>query len=923
MMLTLDIILSENHAQYSDEAYIRHALNCSPFVTRLLTKDAILLSDLLSNLHLEYQLADMEFFLSLQNIVDEISLKSALRRLRQQVITRIIVRDLNRLADLDEVLRTISHLAELAIKTSIKFLNRWLGLQYGQPTNSEGQVQDLIVVGMGKLGGYELNVSSDIDLIFAYEDEGNTNGCSQISNQEFFTRLAKKLIAAIDEITEDGFVFRVDMRLRPFGSEGALVSNLDALEDYYQNNGREWERYAWIKGRVIAGNSKKINGVLRPFVFRKYLDFGAFASMRDLKIQIKRDVNSKGMQDNIKLGSGGIREIEFIAQVFQLTRGGQDLSLQVKPTLAVLTILKNKGLLPESTVDDLTIAYVFLRNLEHRLMYVEDAQTQELPKSDSAKARIALMIGFKDQQDVTAWDQFLVQLNHYRSKVQQHFDQTFSDANVSKDVLELEQSIWNATIPEHDALSALRSMGFKEAEETWRRLQMLHQTSRYRQLPELSRQRFDALMPLVISQGATAKNPDETLLRVTDLLEAICRRASYLALLAEHPQAMRLVVKLCSSSPWLANYLNQHPILLDEVLTMDGFATAEKSKLAYAQPDFTILRAELLQRLAIAEGDVERQMDIMRHFKHANVFRCAAQDINGQLPLETLSDYLSGLAELILSVSLEKIWPLVPGRHLDTPKFAVIGYGKLGGRELGYASDLDIIFLYDDDAPQAGEVYARFAQRINNWFNSLTSAGLLYETDLQLRPDGNSGLLVSSVDAFKEYQLHKAWVWEHQAITRARFVAGDINIGLAFEKIRIEVMTQSRDIQSLKFEVMSMRSKMRAAQHLSDSEFDIKHSLGGIIDVEFLVQFLVLAHAQQYPQLTQNIGNIALLKMMATLNIIDSDLAEQNVVAYREYRHIQHMLKLQGASHLRVNLSVVASYAPSVNALWQQVFLMP
>jgi glutamate-ammonia-ligase adenylyltransferase len=838
-------------------------------------------------------------------------------------MVRIIVRDLNQLASLDEVLRTISHLAELAIKTAIKFLTNWLGVQYGQATNNEGKVQDLIVVGMGKLGGYELNVSSDIDLIFAYEDEGSTNGSSQISNQEFFTRLAKKLIAAIDEITEDGFVFRVDMRLRPFGGEGALVSNLDALEDYYQNNGREWERYAWIKGRVIAGNSQKINAVLRPFVFRKYLDFGAFASMRDLKIQIKRDVNSKGMQDNIKLGSGGIREIEFIAQVFQLTRGGQDLSLQVKPTLAVLAVLKSKGLLPESTVDDLSKAYVFLRNLEHRLMYVEDAQTQELPKTDSAKARIALMMCFKDISSVSAWEQFLVQLNYYRSQVQQYFDQTFSDANASADVLEMEQSIWNGTIPENEALPSLTGMGFKQIEETLRRLQMLHQTSRYRQLPELSRQRFDALMPLVISQAATAKNPDETLLRVTDLLETICRRASYLALLAEHPQAMRLVVKLCSSSPWLANYLNQHPILLDEVLTMDGFATTAKSQLAYAKPDFTLLRAELLQRLAIAEGDVERQMDIMRHFKHANVFRCAAQDINGQLALETLSDYLSGLAELILSVSLETIWPLVPGKHLEAPKFAVIGYGKLGGRELGYASDLDIIFLYDDDAPQAGEVYARFAQRINNWFNSLTSAGLLYETDLQLRPDGNSGLLVSSVVAFKDYQLHKAWVWEHQAITRARFVAGDLNIGLAFEKIRTEVMTQSRDIPSLKAEVMGMRAKMRATHHLSATEFDIKHSLGGIIDVEFLVQFLVLAHAQKYPQLTENIGNIALLRMLATLNIIDSDLAEQNVVAYREYRHIQHMLKLQGASHLRVELSVVASYAVSVRALWHQVFLMP
>jgi glutamate-ammonia-ligase adenylyltransferase len=468
----------------------------------------------------------------------------------------------------------------------------------------------------------------------------------------------------------------------------------------------------------------------------------------------------------------------------------------------------------------------------------------------------------------------------------------------------------------------LQGLGFTEAEETLRRLHALHQSSRYRQLPELSRQRFDALLPLVISQAATVANPEATLLRVTDLLESICRRASYLALLAEHPQAMRMLIKLCSSSPWLANYLSQHPILLDEVLTMDAVgadAATVNNKSAALAPDFVQLRAELVQRLTEVEGDVEQQMDLMRHFKHANVFRFAAQDINAELTLETLSDYLSALAELILSVSLEFIWPQVRGKHRDIPKFAVIGYGKLGGKELGYASDLDIIFLYDDDAAEAGEVYARFAQRINNWFNSLTSAGLLYETDLQLRPDGNSGLLVSSVTAFREYQLHKAWVWEHQAITRARFVAGDANIGAAFEAIRIEVITQSRDLFKLKAEVLGMREKMRKTHSLPAAEFDIKHSVGGIIDVEFLVQYLVLAHAPQYPQLTQNIGNIALLQQLAALHIIDHDLAEKNVDAYRQYRQMQHMLKLQGAAHLKVALTQVETHAAAVIALWQQV----
>ncbi len=903
-MLTLDNLLSLNRAPSSEEAYVLHAVTCSPFLARLLGKDAVLMCDLLENMHQAYLFSDMQNFITAQPVVDEASLKRALRLLRSNVMARVMVRDLNGLADLQEVMQTISQLAECVINSAIDYLHPWLAAQYGRPVDATGKAQSLIVIGMGKLGGGELNVSSDIDLIFAYEAEGETQGEKSISNQDFFTRLAKKLIAAIDEITEDGFVFRVDMRLRPFGSEGALVSNLDALEDYYQNNGREWERYAWIKGREVTGGNP-VSRLLKPFVFRKYLDFGAFASMRDLKIQIQRDVNSKGMHDNIKLGRGGIREIEFVAQVFQLIRGGQDVSLQIKPTLSVLALLKNKGLLPDKTVAELSAAYVFLRNLEHRLMYVEDAQTQELPRSDEAKARIAKAMNFAN------WADFLAQLDVYRSQVQQHFDATFNEAATDKDALASEKSIWNGEFLEADAVSTLQGMGFADAQETYRRLNTLHLSSRYLQLPELSRQRFDAVMPHVIAQSASMPNANTTLTRVTDLLESICRRASYLALLAEHPQAMQLLVKLCSSSPWLANYLGQHPILLDELLDI---------RTLYAQPDFTVMRSELLGRLAEVQGDVERQMDVMRHFKHANVFRFAVQDINGELALEKISDYLSDLADLVLSVGLETIWPNVRGKHLDVPRFAVIGYGKLGGKELGYASDLDIIFLYDDASAEAGEVYARFAQRINNWFNSLTSAGLLYETDLQLRPDGNSGLLVSSVAAFREYQLNKAWVWEHQAITRARFVAGDSSIGSAFDEIRAEVMTQVRDAVKLKAEVLSMRERMRAAQHLKGDLFDLKQSVGGIIDVEFLVQYLVLLHAPQYPQLTENIGNIGLLKLLASLHIIDAGLAENVAIAYRTFRHIQHMLKLQGATQLGVEVSNIAVHVNAVTLLWHQVF---
>ncbi len=903
-MLTHDNLFSDNRIPSNDEAYVLHAVSCSPFLARMLAKDALLLQDLLDNLQKSYKIEDMQNFLHAQNISDESSLKRALRLLRRNVMARIIVRDLNNLADLHEVMQTTSQLAECAINTAISYLNGWLVEAYGQPVDADGLPQNLIVIGMGKLGGYELNVSSDIDLIFAYESEGETQSEKPMSNQDFFTRLAKKLISAIDEITEDGFVFRVDMRLRPFGSEGALVSNLYALEYYYQNNGREWERYAWIKGREVTG-ADLVSKLLKPFVFRKYLDFGAFDSMRDLKIQIQRDVNSKGMHDNIKLGRGGIREIEFIAQVFQLIRGGRDVCLQIKPTLSVLRLLKDMGILSEQAVDELSTAYYFLRNLEHRIMYQEDTQTHELPKSDEAKERIAKSMGFAD------WQEFFVQLNLHRSLVQQHFDATFNDTGSSKDAYDLEKSIWNGAISEPAAIAALENMGFNDAEESLRHLEVLHNSSRYQQLPELSRHRFDALMPHVIAQSAKMKNADVTLTRVIDLLESICRRASYLALLTEHTQALQLLVKLCSSSPWLVNYLAQHPILLDELLD---------TRTLYAAPDFDALKKELKERLAEADGDVERQMDAMRHFKHANVFRFAVQDINGELVLETLSDYLSNLADLIMSAGLETIWQHVRGKHRDVPKFAVIGYGKLGGKELGYASDLDIIFLYNDDAPDVNEVYVRFAQRISTWFNSLTSAGLLYETDLQLRPDGNSGLLVSTVAAFREYQLHKAWVWEHQAITRARFVAGDAEIGKAFDGIRFEVMTQQRDQQQLKTEVLAMREKMRQAKHLQDDIFDLKHSVGGIIDVEFLVQYLVLLHAPQHPELTGNIGNIGLLRLMGQLGIINAKLAESVAAAYREYRHTQHMLKLQGAAQLTVDLPAISHHVENVTALWSQVF---
>ncbi|HQR50947.1 MAG TPA: bifunctional [glutamate--ammonia ligase]-adenylyl-L-tyrosine phosphorylase/[glutamate--ammonia-ligase] adenylyltransferase [Methylophilaceae bacterium] len=886
----------------SDEAIIARSRELSPFFHRTLEADALLLPALQSGLHQVFDAEQMRATLAEGAGDDEDALKRKLRRLRKQVMLHLIARDLNGLADLAEVVETCTVLAEVTVISALKHLSHWQRQLYGDPVGESGTVQQLLIAGMGKLGGRELNVSSDIDLIFAYEEDGETNGARQISNHEYFARLGKKLIAAIGETTADGFVFRVDMRLRPYGDSGPLVGSFAALEEYYQTQGREWERYAWIKGRVIAGPEQALQDLLRPFVFRKYLDYGAFASMRDLKAQIMREVARRDMHDNIKLGPGGIREIEFIAQVFQLIRGGQDRELQIRPTLQVLQLLEKKSLLPPETVAELSAAYVFLRNLEHRLQYLQDAQTQMLPADDENRARIAAGMGFAD------WAGFLQELGRHRASVERHFSQVFDEP-------EGEQThslagLWEGSSSEEGLQQQLAALGYRNTAEAWQRLNGLRSASRYKQLPAASRQRFDALVPRALEASARHSNADETLARMLTLLEAICRRASYLALLAEYPQALDAVARLCSASPWLAAYLTQHPILLDELLD---------TRSLYAAPDFSALRDDLESRLADCGEDVERKLDVLRHFKHAQTFRFAAQDLTGELPLETLSDDLSALADLVLDAVIRHAWPGLRNRHREAPAFSIIGYGKLGSKELGYASDLDIVFLYDDVADNAGEVYARFGQRINNWLNSLTPAGLLYETDLRLRPDGASGLLVSSVEAFTEYQKNKAWTWEHQALTRARFCAGAPAIGNAFEQVRLDILRQPRDLAKLREEVVAMRQKIHDGHPNNTPLFDIKHDAGGIVDVEFIVQTLVLAYARQYPQLAENVGNLALLGRAGEVGLILPDLARSAADAYRDYRNAQHVQRLQGAEKSRVDREPFVRAIAAVKTLWDQV----
>ncbi len=832
-------------------------------------------------------------------------LKDCLRRLRQSVWLRTAARDLAGTADLAEVMSTITALAEISIAAAQTNAEAVLQKRYGLPVgNDTGAPQQLIVVAMGKLGGHELNVSSDIDLIFVYPEEGETDGLRRISNHEFFSLLGKALIATLAEITGRGFVFRVDMRLRPYGDSGALAISLPALEDYFITQGRPWERYAWIKARPITGNRHgDLTELVRPFVFRRYLDFGAVAQLRELHGQIRSQVMRRDRVHDIKLGPGGIREIEFLVQVFQLIRGGREPRLQGHSTLATLGHLAELKLLSSDHTRGLSESYFFLRNLEHRLQYLDDAQTQTLPIAIEDQTRLALAMG------LSSYGEFVTVLNQHRDRVTRQFEAMFAlDAGEQDGQTAL---LWREDLAETAALDRLFALGFQDSAKVLERLTALRRGARYQQLPESSRARFDALAPVLIETAGGLQRPEDTLIRTLDLLETVSRRETYLALLLENRGALKKVSELASASGWAVKYLAQHPILLDELLDHRELG---------ATPDWVELRRSLRQDCSHQPSNTERQWELLRHFKQAQVFRLIAQDIAGHLSLEKLSDHLSDLADCILDVSLESAWCGLKVKHTDRPQFCVVGYGKLGGKELGYGSDLDIIFLYDDEHPNAGENYARLAQRLNSWLNTYTASGVLYDTDLRLRPDGASGLLVSSIKAFRGYQLHHAWSWEHQALTRARFSAGDAAVGAAFEAIRIDVLRRDRDPVTLKQEVTNMRGKIFEGHRRSTQGFDVKHSLGGLIDIEFAVQYLVLAHASRYAELTGNVGNIALLVRCGTLGLIPKALADDVANAYRELRRLQHRAWLDEQSDASFPHDVAEHHASPVRMLWQFLF---
>ncbi|RDK10265.1 bifunctional [glutamate--ammonia ligase]-adenylyl-L-tyrosine phosphorylase/[glutamate--ammonia-ligase] adenylyltransferase [Cupriavidus lacunae] len=875
----------------------------------------------------------------------EESAKRALRRLRAEVMCAVIERDLRGLATLGEVTGAMTDLAELAIQHGLAMLGDDLATTFGRPVGAlSGEVQELVVVGMGKLGGRELNVSSDIDLIFLYDEDGDTQGGSRsLSNHEYFIRLGRRLINLLADVTADGYVFRVDMRLRPNGDAGPLACSLGMLEEYLVVQGREWERYAWIKGRVVSAlgtahaqrTASLLARLTTPFVFRRYLDYGVIAAIRSLHAQIRSEaakrsgglaghgVNQRSF--NIKLGRGGIREIEFMAQVFQLIRGGQDPALRIRPTLEVLAVAVERGLLPAGQAEQLGDAYRFLRQLEHRLQYRDDAQTHHLPTTTDEQLAAARMMGCAD------WPELLARLAALQDPVAQQFEATFSSPDAGPC-----EALWPDIVMDDNAARAqdnpqedeadregecaapcerLQAAGFTDCTGLLDRLRAIASSLRYRALSESSRARFDQLVNRALDLAARQDDADSTITRFIDFLEAISRRASYLSLLSEYPQAMDRVAQTLHASRWAAAYLTRHPQLLDELLDSDALAGA---------PDWAAFRKRLHERLLAAEGQIEQQMDILRREHHVETFRVLLQDLQGMLTVEQVADRLSDLADAMLEATLETVWRQLATRHLETPRFAVIAYGRLGGKELGYASDLDIIFLYDDDHERAPDVYAAYARRLITWLTSHTAAGALFDVDTRLRPNGAAGLLVTSFDAFRRYQLREgdntAWVWEHQALTRARFCAGDAAIGDRFEALRDEVLCQERDAAVLRGEIVQMRHKVAEGHPNPTDLFDLKHDRGGMVDIEFTVQYLVLLHSRAHPQLTRNAGNIALLREAGELGLIDAALALAVGDAYRLFRARQHQLRLDGQAHARVVPASVAAQTVQVRALWQAVF---
>jgi glutamate-ammonia-ligase adenylyltransferase len=853
-------------------------------------------------------------------------LSASLRILRQLVMERLITLDCDQRAPLATVTAAVTTLAEFTLDAACRQAFVQLDAQHGAPLGPDGQRAQLWVVGMGKLGARELNVSSDVDLVYVYDQDGETAGTAggrgQISNHEYFAKAVKTVFGLIGDVTEHGFVFRVDLMLRPNGNSGPHAVSLGALEEYFQVQGREWERFAWLKSRVVApresvegGSAQGLRGAVLPFVFRRYLDYGVFESLRVLHRQIrehaaKRAAGRPERANDVKLSRGGIREIEFIVQLLQVVRGGQFPELRTRPTLQALQRLAHADLMPAATADGLARAYEFLRRTEHRIQYLDDQQTHVLPMGcadtdDGDLGWIARTMGFADCCP------FLHELDGHREFVAQEFD-TLLGGGQGECRSCAGPKAGKGPAPELDTLLAQLPERLRERVALW------CEHPRVRALRDDARTRLVRLVQRTGQWLEQGRVSEEAALRMTDWMEPLLRRESYLALLVERPSVHERLLRLLGAARWPARYLMQHPGVIDELagdaLLSDRFAAADfESELEHRRRSLQIT----------GEDDDETLLNLLRRAHHAEVFRTLARDLEGVLTVEQVADDLSALADSVLRVTVRWCWERLKSRHRDSPQFAIIGYGKLGGKELGYGSDLDIVFVYEDDDERAPEAYAALVRKLINWLTTKTGEGDLFEIDTALRPNGSSGLLITTFEAYRNYQegrgSNTAWTWEHQAMTRARFVLGMEALQPRFEAVREAVITAPRDRAALQREIVAMRDKVRAARPVRAGRFDVKHSEGGMVDAEFAVQYLVLSQSAGHPELIPNVGNIALLQRAESAGLLPAGVGQAAASAYRELRRVQHRARLD-EQPTQLPGDAMQAEREAVRALWRAVF---
>lgn len=863
---------------------------------------------------------------------DEPAVMRALRRTRRREMVRITFRDLALLAPLDETLRDLSDLADACCATALAFAERNLQQRWGRPMEEGGAEARPVVLGMGKLGGHELNFSSDIDLIFCYSASGETTGPRCVSNEEYFNRLSQDCARILSARTEEGFVFRVDTMLRPFGSAGAPAWSLSAMEDYYQVHGREWERYAFVKARPIAGDLEAgmaLLRTLRPFVYRRYMDYSAIISLRALKKMISDEVRRKGMEQNIKLGAGGIREIEFIVQSFQLVRGGQEPPLRDARLRVVLRYLGQAGHLDGVVVSDLDAAYVFLRRLENAIQMYGDEQTHALPESDAARAALCTALDMPD------WSSLMSRLDAVRAVVIREFEGVFGETEGAQAAAESDLSapltqIWNGLSSPAEATAALREAGFAgDVAAIAEAVRELKNARLVRAMQEATVLRLQALLAPLFEECLRQTHPDQAVLRCLKIINAIAGRANYITLLHESATARSQLVQLCAASPWLADLLAQTPALLDNLLD---------PRTLYAPPERADMERELSARCAqFGLEDMEAAMDLLRRYQKEITLRVAAADVMHALPLVKVSDRLTWLAEVIVAQAVEFAWAEMrpqygrPQRADGQPaSFLVVAYGKFGGIEMGYTSDLDLVFLHDCDALDEESVggarainnnvyFSRLAQRVINWLATQTSAGRAYEVDMELRPNGNSGALVSSIKGFADYQRNHAWTWEHQALTRARPIAGEPSLREAFAALRAEVLMRKRDVEKLRKDIVDMRAKMRAnLEKKQPGLWDVKQGEGGMTEVEFITQFLVLRDAHKDASLVEWSDNWRQLDALERLGSVSAEQKAQLIDSYRAYRAWTHGRGLQLESALAESSQFI-SEREKIKKIWAQV----